>query len=253
MKENHSFICDPCLHDEALLEHASQSYPCAQCERSTTPNTNTAFGPSIHDMHFACSAHIAKLLISDIGNGAHTTVSGTDEKDTASRYFKFAQKDAQAILVCIILRCSAPGFNEKPYYELHILDNINGGNGTLMDVEEMSVESVTKALEKIQATTIANAKTPVSQVALRMYLVQSRSPEGAVSSSLRTAQGIINLLGFRDCCGYEYEIYDIHHYGSVIKLIERHDNEIHAPNYHSLWYPEEYGGELAFSGFSPEH
>lgn len=91
----------------------------------------------------------------------------------------------------------------------------------------------------------------MSKVDLEKYfLVQALYLDGDMIAMAKPASQIIRDLGFRDCSGTEYEVYDVHTFGKVVKLVEvAGANE--PPNYHRLINPET--GETAIEGYSPEH
>ena len=82
----------------------------------------------------------------------------------------------------------------------------------------------------------------------KYYLVQARYPDGTTGAMLKPAAQIIRDLGFRDCSGTEYEVYDVSEYGKVVKLEEVAGD---APNHQKLVNPET--GETVIEGYSPEH
>lgn len=84
----------------------------------------------------------------------------------------------------------------------------------------------------------------------KYYLVQARYPDGTTGAMLKPAAQIIRDLGFRDCSGTEYEVYDVSEYGKVVKLQEA-TNWVLPHNYQCLVNPETY--EIVIEGYSPEH
>ena len=84
----------------------------------------------------------------------------------------------------------------------------------------------------------------------KYYLVQARYPDGSASAILKPAAQIIRDLGFRDCSGTEYEVYDVSEYGKVVRLQEATTWD--APhNYQCMVNPET--KKVEFDGYSPEH
>lgn len=84
----------------------------------------------------------------------------------------------------------------------------------------------------------------------KYYLVQARYPDGTTGAMLKPAAQIIRDLGFRDCSGTEYEVYDVSEYGKVVKLQEATTFNA-PPNYQCLVNPE--SGTVVIVGYSPEH
>lgn len=82
----------------------------------------------------------------------------------------------------------------------------------------------------------------------KYYLVQARYPDGTTGAMMKPAAQIIRDLGFRDCSGTEYEVYDVSEYGKVVKLEEVAGD---SPNHQRLINPET--GETIIEGYSPEH
>jgi hypothetical protein len=85
---------------------------------------------------------------------------------------------------------------------------------------------------------------------MKQYFVQTINSDGEVSLSVNTENQIIEMFGFRDCTGCEYEVYDGGEFGKIVKL--DHLPALSAPfNYHQFVNSET--AELAFDGFSAEH
>lgn len=228
---------------ECFLENSEHPFPCVACEKST----------HVKGVTYACPGKLAQMLASDIGNGVHTKVVGNDEEeDLASRYFVVAQSDDSKVVACVILRVASPEFNVSPYWELHILDNLCGGYGTLEDVDEMTAEALEHHLANYIKNTSENLRCIGGTSDQKRYLVQTRDADGNISVGIYSAQAITNLHGFRDCSGCDYEVFDVQHYGKVIRLEEQCDS-FGEPNYHRFCLPKELGGATVFSGFSPVH
>lgn len=84
----------------------------------------------------------------------------------------------------------------------------------------------------------------------KYYLVQARYPDGTTGAMMKPAAQIVRDLGFRDCSGTEYEVYDVSEFGKVVWLQEATTfNE--PPNYHALVNMET--GAVVIEGYSPEH
>lgn len=82
------------------------------------------------------------------------------------------------------------------------------------------------------------------------YLVQTRC-DGEVSVSMETPAKIIEMFGFTDCSGDEYEVFDVmSEFGSVVKL--EYVPATSAPfNHHT--FISSATGEVVFEGCSAEH
>jgi hypothetical protein len=84
----------------------------------------------------------------------------------------------------------------------------------------------------------------------RCFLVQFRHPDEGTWCDMCFPSVIIEHLGYRDCSGCEIEVYDVHEFGKVVKLVE--DANISWPsNYHRL--VNEATGEVVIEGYSQEH
>lgn len=79
------------------------------------------------------------------------------------------------------------------------------------------------------------------------YLVQTNC-DGEVSASMKTPTEIIEMFGFMDCSGCEYEVFDVSEFGAAIRL----EHTVSAtPNYHI--FASTTTGEVMFEGYSAEH
>ena len=84
---------------------------------------------------------------------------------------------------------------------------------------------------------------------MKKYFVQQKGPDGEVTGCMVNAQGVIDMFGFRDCSGCEFEVYDIGKFGELEKLT--HIPATSAPfNFHQF---NRSNGKIAIAGFSPEH
>lgn len=234
----------PCSAEE-LVEGTAMDFPCQFCCNASTTNGVT----------FACAKGMAAKMIADIGNGKHITVAcDGDYEDLFSRYFKIAQKGELAVIAELILRVAAPGHNDAPYYEIHVIDNINDDNCTLDGIDAMTEQAVEAKLKECIDSASRNLTLAVTKemATPTKYLVQCKDPDGNVTFGLYTEQQVINLYGFRDCSNCEYEVYDVHRFGHAVRLREYCDSH-GEPNYHRFCYPKQLGGHIVISGFSPEH
>lgn len=82
----------------------------------------------------------------------------------------------------------------------------------------------------------------------KYYLVQALYPDSTENVMLKPEAQIIRDLGFRDCSGTEYRVYDVSKFGFVVKLEEVAGD---APNHQILVNPET--GLVVIEGYSPEH
>jgi len=85
---------------------------------------------------------------------------------------------------------------------------------------------------------------------MKKYLVQTRC-DGEVSGSMNAPAEIIEMFGFADCTGCEYEVFDVSdEFGKVVKL--EYIPAVSAPfNYHT--FVSSATGEVVFEGYSTEH
>lgn len=85
---------------------------------------------------------------------------------------------------------------------------------------------------------------------MKKYFVQQLDTDGVVSLSVNTANQIVDMFGFRDCSGCEYEVFAADEFGRVVRLY--HVPAKVAPfNYHVFCNEET--GEVEIEGYSPEH
>lgn len=85
---------------------------------------------------------------------------------------------------------------------------------------------------------------------MKKYFVQTKYPDGEISGGMHTPQQIIDMFGFRDCSGCEFEVYDVSEFGKIVKLEEQGD--IMSPsNYHRL--TNILTEDTVIEGYSPEH
>lgn len=81
------------------------------------------------------------------------------------------------------------------------------------------------------------------------YLVQCKRPSGEASCGMFTGEQIIDMYGCRDVTQYEYEVFEVNVFGSVLKLEHRQDSYME-PRYHRFVLPRNLGGGTVISGFS---
>lgn len=85
---------------------------------------------------------------------------------------------------------------------------------------------------------------------MKKYFVQTRYDDGEVGLSVNTADQIIEMQGFTDCSGCDYEVFKSEEFGKLVRL--EHVPASKAPfNYH-VWVDSE-TGEVEIEGFSSEH
>ena len=85
---------------------------------------------------------------------------------------------------------------------------------------------------------------------MKKYFVQVRYPYGEVDVSVNTAQQIIEMVGFSDCTGCSFQVFDGSVFGTAVHLIE--EPRLKPPyNLHRFLNPVT--GEVAFEGYSKEH
>ncbi len=85
---------------------------------------------------------------------------------------------------------------------------------------------------------------------MKKYLVQTRHDDGEVSGSMNAPAEIIEMFGFTDCTGCEYEVFDVSEFGKVVRL--EYCPATSAPlNYHC--FVSTATGEVMFDGYSTEH
>ena len=82
------------------------------------------------------------------------------------------------------------------------------------------------------------------------FFVQQKSPDGEVSLSVNTGGQIVEMMGYRDCTGCEFEVYAAGEFGKAVKLeyIPRTKSPY---NLHTFVDPTT--GEVVIEGYSQEH
>ena len=82
------------------------------------------------------------------------------------------------------------------------------------------------------------------------FLVQILYDDGSIEINTCRPREIIEMFGFRDCTGAEYEVYDASEFGKIVKL--DYVPSVSAPfNFHRFINSET--GDVAIAGYSTEH
>lgn len=85
---------------------------------------------------------------------------------------------------------------------------------------------------------------------MKHYLLQTKFENGIVEASMERPAHIIEMVGFADCSGCQYEVFDVSEFGSMIRLIP--EVSMTAPfNYHAFYNPAT--KKIEFEGYSTEH
>ena len=82
------------------------------------------------------------------------------------------------------------------------------------------------------------------------YFVQTFNPDNTLSGGLYTSTEILNMVGFADCSGCRYAVYDFSTFGEMT-LLEQEPNTKPPYNFHR--FVNSRTGETAFEGYSDEH
>lgn len=82
------------------------------------------------------------------------------------------------------------------------------------------------------------------------YFVQTFNPDNTLSGGLYTSAEILNMVGFADCSGCRYAVYDFSTFGEMT-LLEQEPNTKPPYNFHR--FVNSRTGETAFEGYSDEH
>lgn len=82
------------------------------------------------------------------------------------------------------------------------------------------------------------------------FFVQQKSQDGEVDLSVNTGNQIVEMMGYRDCTGCEFEVYAADEFGEAVKL--EYIPSVKAPyNRHVFINPN--NGEVVIEGYSTEH
>ncbi len=85
---------------------------------------------------------------------------------------------------------------------------------------------------------------------MKEYFVQTKHSDGAISLSLNTSAQVVEMMGFRDCTGCDYEVFVADEFGSIVHLTYKPATK--AP-YNLHVFVRDDTGEVEIEGFSLEH
>ena len=85
---------------------------------------------------------------------------------------------------------------------------------------------------------------------MNKYFVQQRNDDGEIVLSVNSADQIIEMKGFSDCTGCDYEVFKSEEFGKLVRL--EYNPARKAPFNHHVWVNAE-TGEVEIEGYSREH